>query len=334
MDCISDSGEGAVPLARTVIDARLAESRPDLPWWDRPWIAPPLQKALFAAGAPVYWLADPTRYAQTLGGGELDGPQTMTLGAAALPGIEAALPRLIGPINPERPGRVIRQAVTQCLGHRVGLFLTAEVGRDQLARHLQRFIFMRGAGHDRPLFFRFWDPAVALAFLRINHDRPERIGRFLGVPGGPVLNLVAETGPDAVELVQPAPDIPRAPAEPELDMAELAAFGELEMDRFVQDAAVWLVDTYGGTAASRHGIEAAIRNQIGPLRAMGIVSEYATNFALAGLYILGAHAANLPAEGRALLTGHETEDERAARFLTWAQHRAGHRGNRGKGDTG
>lgn len=330
-DWVSDSGEGAAPLVRTVVDARPAEIRDDLPWWDRAWIAPPLQKALFAAGAPVYWVADPTRYSEITGGGDLDGPQAVTLGAAVMPAIETALPRLIGPINPERPGRVIRQAVTQCLGHRIGLFLTAEVGRDQLARHLQRFIFIRGAGHDRPLFFRFWDPAVALAFLRINHARPERIGRFLGVPGGPVLSLLAETGPDRIEAVRPAPDIPRAQAEPELDMAELAAFEELEMDRFVQDAAVWLVDTYGGTAASLDRIEAAIRHQIGPLRAMGIVSEYATNFALAGLYLLGTHAENLPAEGRALLTGNETEDERAARFLIWAQHRSGHSSKEDRG---
>ena len=316
------AGKKTSPFVQDTIDVPPVGVRDNLPWWERPWISPSLHKALFDLGAPVYWIADPTRYRAAVQSGDLDGSrsQTTALCPRAKRDMEAVAPRLIGPINPDRPDTVIRNAVTDCLGQRVGLFLVGDVRHDQLAQHLLRFVFLPASNPEKPLFFRFWDPLVALAFLRINEQRPERVGRFLGVPEGPTLTLLAEAGSSEIKIIRPSDDIPRLIDQPELDAKELAAFDNLDMDRFVRTTAAWLIKTFGGASVPTIQVEAAIRSQIVPLRGIGIRSEYAMNFALAGLYLLGLHSANLPADGHAILTNiSETEDARARQFLTWAQ---------------
>ncbi len=314
-------GSESIALTSNRVDASPHDDPHGLPWWERPWIPQIWHQAMFGAGQPVYWIADPVRYATAAPNSGLDSSRfrTTILIPEGMSELAPVMPRLIGPLDPELPDSIARHAVRECLGHRVGLFLVGEVTHDQLARHLQSFVMVPAADRGR-LFFRFWDPEVALAFLRLNAGRPARIGRFLGVPGAGDLSLFAETGATEIEALKPAAALPRAPGSPDLDATECAGFERLHLDRFVRGAATWLVATYGSSPATPAHIEAAIHAQIEPLRAVGITSEYAVNYALAGLYILGIALADLPSDGRALLVRPEvTEDIRARDFLLWAQ---------------
>ncbi|SFJ54858.1 DUF4123 domain-containing protein [Jannaschia pohangensis] len=319
------SGVPRLTATADLIDARRPVSPDGIPWWEAPWIAPDLFDAVFGTGDDVWWLADPTLYTKITDGGRIEGAcaPVHPLIPRHMSEIEEVAPRLVGPLDPDNPDGVTRNAFGVCLGERVGVFLTGRCRPRDLADHLLSFVSLRAEGFARPLFLRFWDPSVALVLAEANADRPARLARFLTPADGRPLRLFAEAEPGKIALIRPPEVSTPAPGPPDLDAIELAAFGRAERIRFLRTTVSWLLEAFGGDPTSRDHMEAVAAAQLAPLADIGITTEYAVNFALAGLYLLRRDLAGLDADGRAVLMAKdEPQDARAQAFLAWAEQRA------------
>ncbi len=72
--------------------------------------------------------------------------------------------------------------MTRFWGLDAGIFLRASAEFGAVERHLRRIVKVRDTG-GRPVWFRFWDPAVLADYLPKITDWPERIDSLFAAPG-------------------------------------------------------------------------------------------------------------------------------------------------------
>jgi len=303
---------------------------PDAPSWDAPWIDPVLHALLWRPGHSVWWLVDPTRAAQRARAKPLEAatcPQRVPSDA-----IDASLtevgPRLIGPIQSFFPGRIERMAFGELWGHGAGILISApsaEADSRRLADHLARWMRRPLEGSSAQVFVRFWQPDVLGAWIeQAAGPRIDRVAPFFAGPFGP-LRLVSEA-PDGGALVWTAQD-PAAGRVPAIDAIEIEAMNLHRRRRYCRGAMAWIVRTWGMRAGASADVLASVAaRQMDALDAVGIRSEYATNYAIAGLYLLGRGMDELEPDLRAILTDQALpQKHRAEAFLTEVQERTGYR---------
>jgi hypothetical protein len=305
------------------------------PFWEQPWIAPDLRAALFdnlPDGWRVFFLADPTRWRTATGGKDI--------ASAALPSccltdlvcdedLSAAGPHLLDLTL--APGQEVpaahRLIFRTCPGHGVGVFLRSAFAMDVLARHLAGLMLLPVEDAPERRFFRFWDPSVLSVHLQANAaDAQALCWLFRADLAGPPLEIVFETGPTRFALWRLTENglVPQTDQRPCLRRRDIEVFDAAHQHRVCAAAMDWVCDSYGDKGVARDVLTAAALRQIGPLSDMGITSEYALRYVLAGFYVVGRSLRRLDKADLALLADPSIpQDRRAEDFLRAVQDRTG-----------
>lgn len=131
------------------------------------------------------------------------------------------------------------------------------------------------------------------------------------LPAGQVTEWRADPGLWARDLPAPAA---------QLGTAEIAALTAVQTRRFCVQAVAWIGEHYRVAPDFAPRMEAFAFAQLRPLASLGITTEYAMQYVLAGLYLLGCGVAQLRDDWRAVLADDGvTQATRAERFLAQAQ---------------
>ena len=319
----------------TVIEVPPLPASARKPFWDQPWIAPALRAPLFddlPQGWKPYFLADATRWRAATGGRDID--------SAALPAfcltdlicdddLSAASPHLLDlTLAPGTvPSAAHRLIFRSCPGQSVGIFLRCALPLNALAQHLARLMLLPVEGASERRFFRFWDPAVLSIYLQANAADAQALSwLFRPGPTAPPLDILCETSPTGFALWQ-LPDpalVPVTDQPPRLRASDIAVFDDAHRQRVCAAAMDWVCNSYGDKGVARDVLTAAALRQIGPLSDMGITSEYALRYVLAGFYIAGQSLRQLDPADLALLSNKAIpQDKRAEDFLIALQNRTG-----------
>ena len=329
--------QAGVLLARERIVAPAPEPAEGVPFWEQPWIAPALHKALFAdlpLGWGVYFLGDATRWAKAAGGQDIAGcglPMICLTDLVTTEDLSAAAPHLLNLTLPEDadPTGAHRLIFGPFAGQGVGIFLRAPGSLETLAAHLARLVLVpvAGAEMEQRRYFRFWDPAVLSVYLDGNRSDAEALGwMFRPDAGSPPLHILSESGPDSFchwSLSEPA-HVPRPAKPPELRPADIALFDADRQRKVCAEAMDWICETYGEKSVPRATLVDAALRQIAPLAKLGITSEYALRYVLAGFYLSGRSLRQLDKADHAMLSDPKTPpDKRAEEFLRAVQARTG-----------
>jgi hypothetical protein len=319
----------------TVIEVPPLPAPARRPFWDEPWIAPGLRALLFddlPQGWHAYFLADATRWRAATGGRDID--------SAALPvrcltdlvcddDLSAAAPHLLDLTLADSnvPSAAHRLIFRACPGQSVGVFLRSPLSLNALAQHLARLMLLPLEGTSERRFFRFWDPAVLSIYLQANAADAQALSwLFRPGPDVPPLDLLFERSPTGFAHWHLADDslVPFTDASPRLRPRDIETFDSVRRQRVCAAAMDWVCDSYGDKGVARDVLVAAALRQVGPLSDIGITSEYALRYVLAGFYIAGQSLRRLdPADLARLSDKAVPQDKRAEDFLTAVQDRTG-----------
>jgi len=319
----------------TVIEVPPLPASVRKPFWDQPWIAPALRAPLFddlPEGWHTYFLADATRWRAATGGRDIDSaalPACCLTDLVCEDDLSAAAPHLLdltlapGAVPPAAHRLIFRT----CPGQSVGIFLRSALPLDALARHLARLMLLPLEEGPERRFFRFWDPAVLAIYLRANATDVQALPwLFRPGPAAPPLDILSELSPTRFALWHLPDDtlVPYTDKPPCLRASDVAVFDAAHRQRVCAAAMDWVCDSYGDKGVARDVLTAAALRQIGPLSDMGITSEYALRYVLAGLYVVGQSLRQLDQADLALLSNEAIpQDKRAEDFLIAVQARTG-----------
>ena len=305
------------------------------PFWDEPWIAPGLRAMLFddlPQGWHACFLADATRWRAATGGHDIDSaalPARCLTDLVCKDDLSAAAPHLLdltlaAGSAPTAAHRLIFRA---CPGQSVGIFLRSPLPLDALAGHLARLMLLPLEGTSERRFFRFWDPAVLSVYLQANAADAQALSwLFRPGPAAPPLDLLVEGSSTSFAHWHLVDDslVPFTDEPPHLRARDIEIFDAVRRERVCAAAMGWVCDSYGDKGVARDVLTAAALRQIGPLSDMGITSEYALRYVLAGFYVAGQSLRQLDQADLALLSNEAIpQDKRAEDFLIAVQARTG-----------
>ncbi|MDP5334648.1 MAG: DUF4123 domain-containing protein [Paracoccaceae bacterium] len=305
------------------------------PFWDEPWIAPGLRAMLFddlPQGWHSYFLADATRWRAATGGRDIDSvalPARCLTDLVCEDDLSAAAPHLLeltlaaGAV----PSAGHRLIFRTCPGQSVGIFLRSAFPLNALAGHLARLMLLALEGTSERRFFRYWDPAVLSIYLQANAADAQALSwLFRPGPTAPPLDILFETSPTLFAMWQLADHrlVPFSDQPPRLRARDIEVFEAAHRQRVCAAAMDWVCDNYGDKGVARDVLTAAALRQVGPLSEIGITSDYALRYVLAGFYVAGQSLRQLDQGDLALLSNQAIpQDRRAADFLTAVQARTG-----------
>lgn len=241
-------------LVRTPLE--FAPPRTDKPSWDRPVCPEELLPVLFPdtpEGQNLFLLVDAPRRTAAKGVFDLDVvAQEVTARAIFLQRddddriIETApwLVDLTQARSDRAAGRVLQEHLDSHWTAETGLLVVTRAGFDDVFDHLRRLTRLRCDWQKGWLYFRFWDPSVAVPYFTEVAGREDRIGRMLMIDDAP-LTLIAPDGPGkAVVLTPPdAPPPPPAPGPIVLDAGDRAALTVVTYVGLERGLARWLGET-------------------------------------------------------------------------------------------
>lgn len=319
----------------TVIEVPPLPAPARRPFWDEPWIAPGLRTPLYddlPQGWHAYLLADATRWRAATGGRDIDSvalPASCLTDLVCNDDLSAAAPHLLDLTLPAGSGPTAahRLIFRACPGQSVGVFMRSPLPLNALAAHLARLMLLPLEGTSERRFFRFWDPAVLSIYLQANAADAQALSwLFRPDPKTPPLDLLFERSSTSFahwRLVDDDP-VPFTDAPPHLRAQDIATFDALHRQRVCAAAMDWVCESYGDKGVARDVLTAAALRQIGPLSDIGITSEYALRYVLAGFYVAGTSLKRLDQADLARLSDRAVpQDRRAEDFLMAVQDRSG-----------
>lgn len=307
------------------------------PFWEQPWIAPALRAVLFdnlTAAERVFFLADATLWRQAMDGKEIEAaglPSYCLTDLVTSEDLSRAGPHLLDiTLAPEAdPSNAHRWICGRLQEQGVGIFLRAVMPLGSLATHLARMVLM--PVEDSPKaerrYFRFWDPAVLATYLAGNADDPQALGwLFQSALAAQPLQIVGRYAPGVARhwtLAHPA-RVPLPKEIPTLRPRDIALFDRERQCKVCNNAINWIRKTYGDKDVEQATLVDAALRQVAPLAKIGITSEYALRYVLAGFYLSGRSLRNLDEADQSILHDPTTpQDKRAAHFLRAVQARTG-----------
>lgn len=137
----------------------------------------------------------------------------------------------VTPLPDGPPPRLLRRFLQAAWNQRAGLFLRSSAGFDELFRFLRGFTRV-GAGDDKTILLRFWDPLVARHWFAAQSRDAARVQRLFWTPKGAHLEIIGETGATGFFRMSPAAFAPGAN-----DRKGLLTLGEGDR-RALQDVAL------------------------------------------------------------------------------------------------
>ncbi len=164
-------------------------------------------------------------------------------------------------------------------GQRPGVFLRSSATLEQLAQHFQPLVKTENT-QGKAIYFRFWEPEVALTYLNGIQGWPERLNRLFVTPFG---DMVAFLVPDAeahrVTRFSLEERVPPAPQHSfRLEPRDEAILAQAFAPRVVQALAAWLPDqvpAYAGLSETRQREAAAEALRLGRRYGFGFQEEVA-----------------------------------------------------------
>ena len=140
-----------------------------------------------------------------------------------------------------------------------GIFIHSDMSIGQLHRHLRRFLRVRSPD-DRTFLFRFWEPAIAVAYFGGLDQRPALIDRwFRSREGGTISQIVITdpvSGAPGLRGVTPHGIDPAAPPPSGAFMLsdeDLVRFRGVQLDKDATQIAARLTQTFPEAAAAVPG---------------------------------------------------------------------------------
>lgn len=159
-----------------------------------PWISPELHAQLFGpdrdgAALNTYLVVDPTRRRDVSGLFDLDVldlPLRCLFTGSAREQMSQVAPYLLDltltgfdPDSDTAP-RFHRDFFARHWGHNTGIFLRSAASFDDVWRHCRKFTRVRREGGGGWMFFRFWDPLIALPYFPTMRRNPDRVIAWFG----------------------------------------------------------------------------------------------------------------------------------------------------------
>ena len=140
-----------------------------------------------------------------------------------------------------------------------GIFIHSDMSIGHLHRHLRRFLRVRSPD-DRTFLFRFWEPAIAVAYFGGLDQRPALIDRWFRSREGGTISQIAITDPvpgaPGLRVFAPHGIDPAAPPPSGafmLNDEDLLRFRVVQMDKDAAQIAVRLTQTFPEAAAAVPG---------------------------------------------------------------------------------
>jgi hypothetical protein len=322
LDAVSDAGSFLQCRSGPFVVGSWGEgAAPVLPRDVQAWLFPP-----DAAGVKTYFLVDASARRRVVGVFDLDPlpvPGCCLFRLEDAPHLAEAAPYLLHLDPAPYPNLFMRQLLARHWGHGTGIFLRSAAPMAVLRDHLRRFVRLPRKAGDT-VVFRFWDPQVMAAWLvALQHDAA-RLRQVFGGAEAPLIAAVLADLPKGQVTEWRADaalwdgDLPAPP--PQLGPAEMAALSEVQRVRFCVQATAWITEHYHVAPDFGPRMEVFAKAQLHALAGLGITTEYAVQYALAGLYLLGCGVADLPDDWRGALTGDaDTQAARSEQFLEQAQ---------------
>ena len=255
-------GEGAAAPGSTVRISRLQLSggpADDVPFWDQPAYPDGLQSWFDTTALNHFMIVDGSRRKALKGVMDLANLDDELLVSALLHGEESvreAGPWLIDITRMDGPARSFLQEFFEThWGKRAGIFLRTKAAFQDVRQHLRRFTKVRSECHqDTLVFFRFWDPRVALYYVKGNMRRSDKIAPLLTLRGGECLDMLPEINPEKALTVSLRSTATTPRNKPfVLDSYDHSIFDEIAFRSLEDEIAVWLVgalpDRFGGLTA-------------------------------------------------------------------------------------
>lgn len=324
-------------LALADVSSVLPDRVSGRPFWEQPWIASDLRAALFDglnAGERVYFLADATLWRDAMDGQDVEAaglPACCLTDLVTSEDLSRAGPHLLDLTVPPGadPTAAHRRICGPLQARGVGVFLRAVMPLGRLAAHLARLVLLpvEDSPKEERRYFRFWDPSVLATYLSGNGDDAQALGwLFRPDAASPPLQVLVPIAPDlvrhwrVVDPVQvPVPDVP-----PVLRARDIALFDGERQRKVCTGAMDWVCASYGEKDVPRATLVDAALRQVAPLASMGITSEYALRYVLAGFYLSGRSLRQLDKADHEMLSDVTMpQDKRAAAFLRTVQTRTG-----------
>lgn len=232
----------------------------DTPFWEHPPCPIELMALLFPdhpPGARLYFLADATLRRASKGTSDLD------VVSNDLPARSLFLPRdeddpvtdyapwlldLTAARTDRAAARFLQDLFTTQWQAGTGLLMVSCAGFDDLFAHLRRLTRPECDWRADRLYFRFWDPAVFVPYLRAIADRPNRLRQLLMLRDGTPLHLVAAAGAGKAVALSPVCDVDPAslppPAPLKLDKDDLRALSAAMLETLERQLGRWLAASH------------------------------------------------------------------------------------------
>ncbi len=299
-------GTGATPVLPPDVQA----------WFFPPDVSPEVK---------TYFLVDASARRRVVGVFDLDPlpvPGCSLFRLEDAPQLADASPYLLHLDPAPYPNLFIRRLFDRHWGHGTGIFLRSAAAMDDLQRHLRRFVRLPQMD-GQPVVFRFWDPLVMAAWLAALQHDPARLKRVFGGDDAPMITAILADAPAGqVTEWRADPGVWTTALHPpplQIGPDEIAALTAAQTQRFCVQATAWIAEHYTVAPDFAPRMEAFAQAQLRPLAGLGITTEYAVQYVLAGLYLLGCGVAELPDAWRAVLADTSQQAMRAERFLEQAQ---------------
>lgn len=178
------------------------------PLTDRDWLPSQLGELLFGQNDDsgeqlrTFLLVDPTLRRDVRGvfdlDDELDVPARCLFQGEAAETLKGSAPYIVDLSLSASNGKVSRfhsDFFRHHWGKGTGIIVRSQASMDDLWRHFRKFTRLQVAEDRRWVFFRFWDPRIALSYFTGICDWPDRAARFFHIRhGGQRIQMFIESG--------------------------------------------------------------------------------------------------------------------------------------------
>lgn len=152
----------------------------------------------------------------------------------------------VTPLADGTPPRLLRQFLRTGWNQRAGIFLRSRAGFDEMFRFLRGFTRVgAGAGGDKTILLRFWDPLVARHWFAAQSRDPARVQRLFWTQTGAHLEILGETGATGFFRMSPTAFAPEGQVRKgllTLGDADRRALQDAALATLGRDLSRWILD--------------------------------------------------------------------------------------------